>query len=572
MAYFLKKDSSSPTRGLCLKIYFSWRDPQTKTPRNRQIRKIGYVNDLIAAGDPDPIATAQEEVRLLNEQWKQEKNEKKANLIGDYSPVKHIGYYPLKNIVSKLDVKKSLDKMQLGHSFHFNMFDTLMNLVWARLIKPASKKRTYERIFPTLFDAPDVSYDQVLSCLDFTGQNYEKYIEAFTAAVEETYILDTSSTLFDCTNFYFEIDEEDELRKKGPSKEKRTDPIIGMGLLLDKNAIPIGMKLYPGNQSEIPVLREIIKSVKEQNNIHGRTIQVADKGLNCAQNIIEAVGSGDGYIFSKSVRKASEDLRAWIFNEEPLIEVRDKDGCKYSYKDRKIRVKYAYKDPNGRPVELEVDERQMVTFNKKLQKKQRNEIMKLVNKARDLCKSQAKRQEFGECSKFVDFESVDSDTGEVGTHKIISRISEEKIQKALDCAGYNMLITSETEIPPKEVYEKYHELWRIEETFRCMKSEIDARPVYLQKQERIYGHFLVCYIGVLLERLFQFKTLKNQFGSQQIYSFIRGLKILPEGAGRYTNLSVNSKVIEYVAKEFAIPIRNYNLTTSQLKKVLNRPF
>ena len=125
---------------------------------------------------------------------------------------------------------------------------------------------------------------------------YEKVIEIYNHQVNLKYKFDTSHTYFDCTNFYFEIDREDDFRRKGPSKENRHEPLVGLGLLLDANQIPIGMKLYPGNESEKPVMRDVIDNLKTRNNISGRTIQVADKGLNCGNNIMHALKEGDGYI------------------------------------------------------------------------------------------------------------------------------------------------------------------------------------------------------------------------------------------------------------------------------------
>ena len=137
---------------------------------------------------------------------------------------------------------------------------------------------------------------------------------------------DTSHTYFDCTNFYFEIDKEDDFRKNGPSKENRKSPIVGMGLLLDANQIPIGMKLYPGNESEKPIIRNIIDDLKKRNNISGKTIQVADKGLNCAENIMHALKAGDGYIFSKSVKKLPEIEKTWLLLDNDYRNVKNNKG------------------------------------------------------------------------------------------------------------------------------------------------------------------------------------------------------------------------------------------------------
>lgn len=576
MAYFLKKTKSSPSRGLGLKIYFSYRDPETKKPTNKQYKNCGYVNDLIAAGDPDPIATVLKEVEELNAEWNEQKKQKKKKLIDTVAPETHIGYLPLERITERLDVKTDLDYFQQNRKFQFNVFDTMMNLVYARVCHPASKKKTYEDILPTLFNKPDISYDQILSCLDFIGQNYEKYVEAFTYHVNETYVLDTDSTFFDCTNFYFEIDREDEWRRKGPSKEKRSDPILGMGLLLDNNTIPIGMKLFPGNQSEKPVLREVIRELRNQNNISGRTIQIADKGLNCARNIIDAVGAGDGYIFSKSVKGATQAVRDWAIDKEGFVTIPKENTAGRSssavcqIKSRKIMSSYSYKDENGRKHCVTVPELQIVTFNSKLYAKQTEEIQRQVDKASGLCLCQAKKAEFGDSAKYVQFKAIDKKTGEEGDEKVVPELNLDAIQKAFSCAGYNMLITSETEMNPLTVFEKYHELWRIEETFRCMKSQLQARPVYLQIPERIHGHFLICYLGVLLERIFQYKVLKNNFGSEKVYDFIRKTKVIKIDEYRYLNVSTRKPVIEYITKNFNVPLMNYYLKPSELAKIYER--
>lgn len=134
------------------------------------------------------------------------------------------------------------------------------------------------------------------------GEEYEKLVEILAAATDDNFILDSSRSYFDCTNYYFEIDKESTLQKRGPSKENRRDPIVGMGLLLDAQMLPVGMKIFPGNESEKPVMRDLIHDLKSRNNIKGRTIQIADKGLNCAKISIEAIDNGDGYLFSKSVK------------------------------------------------------------------------------------------------------------------------------------------------------------------------------------------------------------------------------------------------------------------------------
>lgn len=572
MAYFVKR--SNYKKGTYLQIYFSYRDPETGNPKNKCHKTYGYESDLIAKGDPNPIATITAEVERLNEEWKHEKEAKKSKKIDKVTPERHIGYLPLEKIARRMEVEEPLNLMATGRRFEFDFASTLLALSYARAIHPCSKKKTVEKTLPTLYNAPQISYDQALSCLDFAGHRYSKIIEVLTRQLRETYDLDTNTTYFDGTNFYFEIDEEDNLRRKGPSKERRTDPIIGMGLLLDKNCIPIGMELFPGNESEKPVLRSTIHRLKEQQDIHSKTIQVADKGLNCAQNIIAALGEGDGYLLSKSVKSLKEKDREWTLNTAGFTDVLEEDNKTVSFmiKSRIVPVEYKYQDENKRWHRVKTNEKQIVSYNPSLARKQRREIKKQVRKAETLSASAAKKSEFGDCAKYVDFKSVESTTGEITDEGVAAVINEEKVKKDLSCAGYNMLVTSELEASPMEVYKKYHELWRIEETFRTMKSQLDARPVYLRDEYRIYGHFLVCYIAVLLIRIFQFKTMKNKFGTEEICEFIRTTKLLPIDKYKAVNLSPDSDVIEYIDDTFHIPLMKYSLNKTDIKKILDCNF
>lgn len=183
----------------------------------------------------------------------------------------------MKNINYKLSVKKYIDLMQTATDFRFNVFDMMSALVYARLVHPCSKSKTYDEVIPKLCDSYDFSLNQLYDGLEYIGYEYKKIIEIYNHQIQQMYKFDASHTYFDCINFYFEINREDYFRRKGPSKENRKEPIVGLGLLLDANQIPVGMKLFPGNQSEKPIIRSIMQGHKNRNSIPGRTIQVADK-------------------------------------------------------------------------------------------------------------------------------------------------------------------------------------------------------------------------------------------------------------------------------------------------------
>ena len=379
MAYFLKKTNNR--KGTYLQIYESYYDPARKGGAHRSYKPIGYVHELQQGGLEDPIAFYSEEVQKLNQKYRESRQNEKRRLITDESPEKFLGYFPLKNLNDSLNCKKYIDLIQTATDFRFNISDMLSALVYARAVHPCSKSRTYDEVIPKLFEQYDFSLDQLYDGLGYIGSEYEKIIEIFNHQVTQKYKFDTSHTYFDCTNFYFEIDLEDDFRLKGPSKENKKEPIVGLGLMLDAHQIPIGMKMYPGNESEKPVIRNIIDGLKQRNNIKGRTIQVADKGLNCINNIMHALKAGDGYIFSKSVKTLPDTEKTWVLLENDYTDVKNSNGeVVYRIKECVDDFCYTYQDTSGNNRTIKLTEKRVVTYNPKLAEKQRYEINKQVEK------------------------------------------------------------------------------------------------------------------------------------------------------------------------------------------------
>ena len=570
MSYFLKKTNNK--KGTYLQIYESYYDPERKGGAHRSYKPIGYVHQLQAEGIDDPIAFYKDEVQKLNQELKKKKQDEKARQISEESPEKLLGYFPLKNLCDSLRCKNYIDLMQTATGFRFNIFDMMSALVYARVVHPCSKLKTYIEVIPKLFEKYDFSLDQLYSGLGYIGSEYEKIIEIFNHQVALKYPFDTSHSYFDCTNFYFEIDRGDDFRLKGPSKENKKEPIVGMGLLLDANQIPIGMKMYPGNESEKPVIRDIIDDLKQRNHISGRTIQVADKGLNCFENILHALKAGDGYIFSKSVKMLPETEKIWVLLENDYVDVKNKKGeVLYRIKDCVDDFNYNYTDKDGHRKALKLTEKRVVTFNPKLAEKQKLEINRQVEKAKKLRACEAKKSEYGDSSKYVTFISTDK-KGEKTTGKVKVEINEKAIENAKKLAGYNMIVTSEIRMTASEIYAAYHNLWRIEESFRIMKSQLDARPVFMQKQETITGHFLICYLSVLLTRLFQIHVLKNEYGTEEIFDFIRDFRVVKISDRKYINLTRSSSFIKDLTAQTNLPLTSYFLGNEDINKMLSHRF
>ncbi len=571
MAYFLKKTNNK--KGTYLQIYSSFYDPERGHTAHKSFKPVGYVHELQAKGIDDPISFYKEEVNKLNQEFKTAKNAKKAKQISDDSPEKLMGYFPLKNINDKLSVKKYIDLMQTATDFRFNVFEMISALVYARLVHPCSKAKTYDEVIPKLFESYGFSLNQLYDGLEYIGCEYEKIIEIYNHQIQQMYKFDTSHTYFDCTNFYFEIDKEDAFRRKGPSKENRKEPIVGLGLLLDANQIPIGMKLFPGNESEKPVIRNIIDELKTRNSVSGRTIQIADKGLNCAENIFHAVKNGDGYIFSKSVKQLPEAEKTWVLLPNGYRDVKNADGdVLYRIKECVDDFEYKIKEAStGRYRTFKLKEKRIVTYNPKLAQKQIYEINKEIEKAKTLKASHAKKSEYGDCAKYVVFTPADK-KGNDTDGKIKVTMNEELIKKSRALAGYNMLVTSEIAMADKDIYDAYHNLWRIEESFRIKKSQLDARPVFLQKEDTITGHFLICYLAVLLARLLQFSVLKNNYCTEDLFEFIHDFRVAKISDRKYINLTRGSTFIKELAALTNLPLTSYFLSDGEIKKMLSHRF
>ena len=557
MGYFLKKTKNK--KGVYLQIYESFYDPTRKQTAHRSVRPVGYVHELKAGGIDDPVAHFKREVDAMNERRLENESRARVREIGEEGAERMLGYFPLKGVNSLLGVERDFGYLQLHSGFRFSLYEMTSSLVYARACAPCSKSKTFHEVLPQLMEETGFTRDQMYEGLAFLGEEYEKVAEIYNAHVAELWPRDTASTYFDCTNFYFEIDREDGLRRKGPSKEHRPEPIVGLGLLLDAECVPIGMTVFPGNESEQPKLRELIADVKARGGISGRTVRVADKGLNSTANVSDALLCGDGYIFSRSLKKLEAKELAWALADDGWVDVLDGEGeVAYRLKEGVGEFGYNVASEGGGKRHVELPEKRIVTFNPTLARKQLHEINRQVEKARSLKASAAKRSEFGDCAKYVTFAAVDGN-GEVTGERVAVSLNHKAIERARLLAGYNMIVTSETGMAAADIYSTYHNLWRIEESFKIMKSQLDARPVYLQKPETITGHFLICYIAVLLLRLLQLKVLGGRWSSEDVMGFARGFRCAQVSERKYVNTSRKTPFLVALQEETGLPLKKFNL-------------
>ena len=265
--------------------------------------------------------------------------------------------------------------------------------------------------------------------------------------------------------------------------------------------------------------------------------------------------ANDGYLFSKSIhgRNLSEKEKQWLLLENSnnvFHDYKDESGnLKFRIKSCVDRFSYKFKetDPEtGRETEtsFSVLEKRIVSYNPALAKKQQAQIMKMADKAANYnTYKKMAREDLGDATKYIKVTSKDKNGKKV---EPVVELDQDKINEDLKYAGYNLMVTSELDMEPLQIYETYHSLWKIEESFRITKSFLDARPVYVQKKETIYGHFLVCYLSLFLLRVLEIKVFKNAVNSYDLISFIRDFRIVRRGDGSYINISRNQAVNEKI--------------------------
>ena len=582
MSYFLKKTTPS-SKGLYLQIYESFYIPG-KGKRNKSYRKIGYVDELKQGGIDDPISYYQKEVDRLNESL----NVTKCKQITDKSSSKYLGHFLVKAMFDLLDIDKDINNITRNFKCQYKFSDMFRTLCYSQILSPGSKYKSFQNVIPNIYGSQEYSYDQILDAINFIGTDYHKYIEVINEHISRNWKRNYSKVYFDCTNYYFEIDLENEFQRKGPSKEQRKSPLVGQALLLDSEQIPLDTEFYPGNESEKPYLRNRIEDLKSRNNVKGKIIQVADKGLNCARNIYSAViEAKDGYIFSKSIKGTSltDEQKEWVTKVD--------DGCNkwenvvdsngnllYKYKTVKTKInettfkdyaEYEYKckinQDDKKDTTFKVKEKRIVTYNPKLAAKQKKEILKEVEKISNMLNyKQVLKEELGDSAKYVTLSAKTINGEKVN---IVSSIDQEKIETALKYAGYNMLITSEIDADPKDIYKTYHNLWRIEESFRILKTQLEARPVYVSSKDTILGHFAICYISLTIMRLLELKTFKDEIPASKLFEFIRQYNIVEGYGNTYTNTSTASSTYKIIKEKLGLSkLGNAYLTKNDIDLLL----
>lgn len=563
---FLKKSKYKNGRTF-LSIVEAFRD-ENGFPKQRLVQKIGYLDDLSSSFD-DPIAHFSDLAKQMTIDNKQNSSvslsiDLDAPLDPNYN-LFNVGYLPFKYIYNELGLNEFFINKQRNLNIEFSLSKNLQLLVFSRILFPASKKSTFEN--RNSFFAPfndGISKDSVYDSLDYFYQ-YKNAIQSLIwKNTKDSYHRDTSKSFYDCTNYYFEIEYNDDdllddngnivqkgLRKRGPEKNHRPDPIVEMGLLMDASGIPLAYDLFPGNESEKLSLRPILSKTKANFDI-ARTIIVADRGLNTSDNIFFLAGKNDvmnsnrdGYVYGQSIRGADKEFKQWVLDESGyMVDFVEEDGKQiaFTHKSRVFAKEIKIQKDGKRKVKVNVCQKQMVYFSFKYLMKQRNDRNKMIKKAEDMIKrpaSYTKATSYGAADYIRNLE-FDKETGEIKTTKTLF-IDRDKIAEEEKYDGYYSIVTSEIELSDHEIRKIYRGLAKIEDTFKVTKSNLASRPTFVWTNEHIEGHFLTCFIALVIMRLLE-RRLDYKYTIGQII----------ESTKKYNCINIDKNIYQFIYRDEVI--------------------
>ena len=549
-----------------LSIAHNYRDPQSKKVRAKIIKSLGYIEDL-EKQYPDPIAHFKQVVADMNASEK----EKQALLNIIIKPEtrlsgasrKNLGYAALSKIYHTLGLHIFFTNNSWKLEAEYNVNNIMKTEVFSRILFPGSKKRTYENR-SVFFENTDYALEDVYRCLSHVNTLSGKVQQHLHSKIKEHYGRKTDLVYYDVTNYYFEIDEQDDLRKKGVSKEHRPDPIVQMGLFMDTKGIPISYRLFPGNTNDCETMYPYLNEIKRDFDDIGRVIIVADKGLNTSPNIVKNTLNGDGYVFSQKVRGANTELQEYVLDENGYTWISDD----YKIKSR-IYPKIVYvKDIYGKQKQVRLDEKQVIFYSRAYDKKAKADREASIIKAHDLINNPSKYKKatsYG-AAKYVKNLEFDPKTGEIQTTKKKPVFNEAKLREDEKWDGYYAIVTGELDKTDEEVIEIYRGLWKIEESFKVTKSDFKTRPIYLSREDHIEAHFLICFIALVIARILE-NLLEGKFSISKIADTLRKVSCSPLEQNWYI-LDYADEVTSAINDRLGIDFSKKYLRVSDIKKIL----
>lgn len=549
---------------------------------NKVVEKLGTYEELkIKLGESDPYTWAKEYVEKLN---CLEKEGKEPDVIAKYSPYKRIeknvrcsfngGYLFLQQIYHELGLHKLCKEISLKYKFKFDLNSIFSRLLYCRILFPSSKLATLEES-KKFIEQPNFKLHQVYRALEVFAKESDfiqssLYNNSLKISKRNTGIL-----YYDCTNYYFEIEQEDGDKQYGPSKEHRPNPIVQMGLFMDGDGIPLAFSINRGNTNEQLTLQPLEKKILSDFKL-SKFVVCTDAGLASKDNRKFNDKDDRAFITTQSIKKLKLHLKNWalapddwklqgskkqhdISKFEKIIEtanneVKIKLYSKVFFKERWIK-------------ENDLEQRLIVTYSFKYRDYQRNIRNSQIERAQKLIDSNPKKINKPRQNDYKRFihKTVCTDDGEFADNELYS-IDETIIQKEESFDGFYAVCTN-LEDDVSEIIKVNHRRWEIEECFRIMKSEFRARPVYLRNDDRIKAHFITCFTALIIYRLLE-NTLNNKFTCHNIISELREMNFKELKGKGYEPIYTRTDFTDALHDAFGFHTDYQIVTSKQIKKIL----
>ena len=492
------------------------------------VRKLGTLKELLPEHGPtrdDVMAWAREEARLETLKYKQEQEEKQIKLTFradrqlDYGKQVFYrgGYLFLQSIYYQMQIQKICRKLKQRYKFKYDINAILSDLIYARILEPCSKRSSY-KVASEFLERPSYQLHDVYRALDVLGAECdmiqaEVYKNSHFLGQRNDKIL-----YYDCTNYYFEIEQEDGSKKYGKGKEHRPNPIIQMGLFMDGDGIPLAFSLFPGNANEQTSLKPLEKKVLRDFGCQ-KFIYCSDAGL-ASESIREYNHMGErAYIVTQSIKKLKKEEKEWALSPQGFKRVSDDKPVDITKLPEDDKGLY-YKDEPYTTKKLH--QRLIITYSPKYAAYQRSIRDKQVERAQkmlDSGKAKRNRKNPNDPARFIGKMAVTKD-GEAADIK--QYLDEDKIAEEAQYDGLYAVCTDLLDDEVGDILKVSEGRWQIEECFRIMKTDFSARPVYLREENRIKAHFLICFLALTIYRYLE-KKLDLKYTCEELLETLKGM-------------------------------------------------
>lgn len=587
-----------------------------KKTTTKNIKRLGKHSELLLITD-NPLEYAKNEVKKMNEEYRSGRSEFivtmdfNERIPSTDSPCSNstslnIGYLYLKDIYAKLNLSDFFKSVSSDRKITYDCNKICQFLTYARILDPASKYGTYDKL-DTYYEKPQVEYQHMIRFLDILDRNSDKYLKHLFDNSENIVKRDTSVMYYDCTNYFFETEKPDEeivdevtgeiilgLRQFGISKEHKTSPIVEMGLIMDSRGIPISMCIHPGNTNEqltaVPLEKEVIKMTGNK-----KFIYCADAGLG-SYNIRKFNDMGGrAYIVTQSVKKLGQEIKDIVFNDSnyrllsnddaiTLKEMRtfNKKGANnlslyndFAYKvipantamDTGLYEEKVYKNGRTKKVKAKGTLHQyiIVTFSRKMMEYQRTIRERQLERAKKLLRlkdPEKIKKGPNDIRRFL--KNTSSDTANYV-------LDMDKIHEEEKYDGFYAVATN-LDDSAKDILAVAQNRYKIEDCFRIMKTNFDARPVFLRKPERIRAHFLICYTALLIYRLMECKLDDNltHVTTSNLIKTLRNMNVVNMDDMYYKSIYSGSQALDALERCFELQLNRKYYRPSDLNKIVKK--